>query len=217
MLFKLREQLLAIEQRHGNKELTPSHITRLVRQAAGDKRLQIRTCRTLVTEPEQIIVGGAFDSSAEPDEPWIEITLLYHPYTTSLNLSKIDWDRVSFDIAECVGHELVHSKQRKRHDRAYKTATTEDQEYLGNLIEIDAYGYSIAAELAVYHAFDFEARQQVFMYRQYCDVFSQDQSVIIELEQHILKYLYNIEAEQDVKTIKQHASSRRRSRRNSRP
>lgn len=202
MLFDLRQQLLDLASKHGHRHLKPSQWTRLIRQAIGDKNLVIRTLRSSGISPNDIVVSGAYDSEDDNDnEPCIEINIGYSPYQDTLCLNECDWNRFSFDIAECIGHEYVHrdQHQEKRANKHVYVAhhlseDPEEQEYLGTNDEIEAYGYTIAAELAVFHNGILGAREEVFMYQQYVKTFAHDQSVVLQLNDNIIKYLSILEA-----------------------
>jgi hypothetical protein len=122
----------------------------------------------------------------------IEVCLNYNPQEKHLDPELIDWKQLSFDIAECVGHELVHRKQRRHRARVYTSVLEsgplkDEQEYLGSGDEIEAYGFSIAADLAVNHA-SLDDINKTDMWKVYSGTFENDQSVLIELEQHVRKY-----------------------------
>jgi hypothetical protein len=114
---------------------------------------------------------------------------------------------VCFDIAECIGHEFVHREQHKRKKKVYRYRSQdtdaekrEDQQYMGSSDEIEAYGFSIAAELAELHnCFELDETKlnEVLMYRVYSSTFDTDQSVVLKLQKQISKYLRRLEIEYD--------------------
>ena len=175
------------------KELTPVEITRFVRKQIKETSIKFRTRRSYIADADQILVGGTYD---EDQDPCIQIDLIYHPQVTEYTL--IDWHTLAADLAECIGHELVHQQQGRRRYRSYASSNKE-QAYLGAGHEIEAYGFSVAADLVSRHGGNYQARDQVFMYNVYKDTFSQDQSILLELDRHISKYLEQLKAEPYVK------------------
>jgi hypothetical protein len=127
------------------------------------------------------------------------------------------WDRVSFEICEVIGHEYVHRDQQRRRVRnnAYlgtldeSTTVKQEQQYYGESHEIEAYGYSIAAELMCYYNGNADCVGLIHNYQLYHRLFAADQSVIIKLDQFISKYLDKLKAVQNVKQ-----ASNRKTRRN---
>jgi hypothetical protein len=200
-IFDLRQKLLDIKDKHGHADLAPSQLTRYIRRAVGDKAIKIQTQRSTGIDPNDIIVSGAYDSEDDKDnEPCIELNIGYSRHQDTLCLNDCNWDRYSFDIAECIGHEYVHREQyrKKRANRHTYTPHPlsedhDEQEYLGNNDEVEAYGYTIAAELAVFHNGVLGMREEVFMYQQYTKTFAHDQSVVLKLNDYIVKYLSRLE------------------------
>jgi hypothetical protein len=125
---------------------------------------------------------------------------------------------VCFEICEVIGHEYVHRDQRRRKFRNEHYACTlapghpdrVQQIYHGEACEIEAYGYSIAAEVLVYYSGEEEAAHLTETYQLYARLFETDQSVILKLDQYISKYLNKLKAVKDVKTTTTTRRSRTR-------
>jgi hypothetical protein len=126
-------------------------------------------------------------------------------------MTTLDWPRLSLDLAECIGHELVHRAQQQRKRRPsvrYRSQELDpqkkhDQEYLGSAEEIEAYGYSIAAELVVKHnCFTLEKSclDQIVMHSVYVNTFDNDESIVLKLHKQISKYLRRLEVDYNDKT-----------------
>lgn len=188
--------------------IAPSELSALFRNAVKNPIIRIFTKRTQLVLNNQVCVGGLYD--AEEDRlgnPCVEVYLLYNPDQQHVTLTKAQWQRLCFDIAECIGHELVHRAQAKR--RKYKLARDyrskdhcnlkrEEQEYLGSPDEIEAYGFSIAAELAAMHGsfnIDSPHMDNIVMWKVYQSTFDTDQSVVLKLQHQISKYLCRLEAD----------------------
>lgn len=208
-MFILWERLKALESRYTDSRLAPSEITALVRKCVNDPHVKIQTSRSNKADLDQIIPGGEYDSDDDDEqEPCIHIALIYHPDQQHLQLTKVNWQRVAFEIVEVIGHEYVHRDQHRRkfNSRPYPSTLDLDhphrsnQIYYGETGEIEAYGFSIAAELACYFDWEQSAAPLTNTYSTYLSLFSDDQSVILKLDKYILKYLNRLKATQDAKT-----------------
>ena len=198
---------------HQGQGLSPSRMTAMIRRALGSQII-LKTRRAATVDPDTIVIGGCYDSEADQQGwPAIELTLNYHPAQETILLDAEDWHRTCLAIAECIGHEQVHREQYRGrgwldnphsyHSTSKDPALRDEQEYLGDPDELEAYGYSIAAELAEMHGVfdvDHPALDQVFMYRVYLETFDTDKSVVLKLRQYISKYLRRLEVDYNEKT-----------------
>ncbi len=188
--------------------VTPSEITALLRSGIHLPGVRLTTGRSAEVEHDQVIVHGVYDDEQDSfGEPHIYVTLMYNQDQQHITLALPAWQRLCFDVAECVGHELVHRAQsRRRRFRPGKEYRSRDQhlpkkqeqQYLGRADEIEAYGFSIAAELAAMHGvFDSShaVKQDIVMYQVYHSTFDTDQSVLLKLDKQISKYLCRLEAD----------------------
>ncbi len=193
MFHDILVQLQGLSTAIKRARIKPSELTSLVRKRAGHPLVRYRTLRSRAVYNNQVLISGVYDSEEDRQGfACIEVCLNYNPDQKTLDCQMIDWDQLIFDIAECAGHELVHRKQRQRRARAYISdlesgPLKEEQEYLGSSDEIEAYGFSIAADLAVNHQ-GLEDINKTDMWKVYAGTFESDQSVLLELEQHVRKY-----------------------------
>jgi len=188
--------------------ISPSELTALLRSAVDCSYIRLFTRRNDQVDPGQVLVHGIYDPHDDQmGDPCIEISLLYNSTQQHLVLDQAQWQRLCFETAECIGHELVHRaqyrKRRFRASREYRSrdldrAKKQEQQYLGSADEIEAYAFSIAAELAAMHGkFHIECHEleHVIMYKAYSSIFDTDQSVVLKLRQQISKYLRRLEAD----------------------
>ena len=206
--------------------ITPGQLTAVFRQAIKNPLVKVTTQRHSFVDIDQVCVGGNYDADEDQAHGLcVEVNLLYHPDQQHLVLDQTQWRRLCFDVAECVGHEFVHRAQAKRRRyRAIREYTSrvhcphkkEEQEYLGTKEEIEAYGFSIAAELSAMHgafSIDSPELEDIVMWRVYSSTFDTDQSVVLKLRQQISKYLCRLEADYHDQQNSKRPRSRSRSRR----
>jgi len=211
MLFDEYEKLKQLESRYAGSSWTPAEITALVRKQISNPDIKIFTRRDHAVSMDHIAIGGVYDHDCDDQgEPCIELYMTYHPDQVRCEWGKMDWNRVSFDLAEALGHELVHKEQHRRRTASREYPSTlpknhpdhDDQSYLGDTKEIEAYGFTIAAELICYHDGDIDLLEQsgIVMWNTYCQVFAQDQSVVLKLREQVVKYLHKLKVVQNVQT-----------------
>lgn len=196
MFFDHHSRLLVLKEKHQSRIFTAGDFTRLIRGQFPATDFSFCTRRDYAVDPDMIIVAGSYDSYYDRQRlPHTEITLCYHPEQKQYLGSRLNWEQISFDVAECIGHELVHRTQYKTKKPLAKYISHSsdiekkyEQEYLGGDDEIEAYGFSIAVEAKT---FDKEYRSCT-MYTIYENVFDNDHLVIVKLEQQIVKYLIQL-------------------------
>ncbi len=195
---------MALESRYHDSRLAPSEITSLVRQCIRDSNVRVVTKRSNRVDLDLVIVGGAYDSEDDTDgEPCIHLELHYNPDQQHLQIKQLDWIRVSFEICEVIGHEYVHRDQHRRRvqNHPYRgNSQTAEKAYYGEAHEIEAYAYSVAAELVCFYQGDLLCCDQTSTYQMYQKLFADDSQVIDKLDQFIIKYLNKLKVAQDVKT-----------------
>ncbi len=108
-------------------------------------------------EKTWVYVGGCYYSSLDEDrERSIEINLAFNPKDKQIVMTSRRFSRFCISIADTLLHEIIHMRQfRKRkfkslpgyQSTASRTKQREEQEYLGDNDEIDAYSFNIACEL----------------------------------------------------------------------
>ena len=197
LLTKLEE----LGTRHAGKQFTASELTTLIRRQLPSIDFIVRTTRDTAVDPDMVVVSGLYDNHDDKQKiPSITITLCYHPVQDVYFVDLLNWKQFSFDIAECVGHELVHRKQH--HDGSIQLMKPfrskhldgrikEDQEYLGADDEIEAYGFSIASEM---HTFK-KPINECIMYNVYRATFETDPQIVTRLEKHVDNYYERLEQE----------------------
>ena len=221
MLAALMQQLMQLKPSQ-SRVVAVTDLTALFRKHVNIPRVRLFTHRHAGVDFDTVSIGGHHDS----DEDSIDIHVIYHPDQQHIDMATLDWPRLSLDLAECIGHELVHRAQQQRKRKPstrYRSQDTDaqkrhDQEYLGSAEEIEAYGYSIAAELVVKHntfTLDPVALNQIVMYSVYVNTFDTDESIVLKLHKQISKYLRRLEVDYNDKTNSRQrpATGTRRSRR----
>lgn len=108
-------------------------------------------------EKSWVYVGGAYYSSLDEDkDKCIEVSLVYNPKDKHITLTNRRFYRFCIGIADTLLHEIIHMRQfRKRkfktlpgyQSTASRAKQRQEQEYLGDNDEIDAYSFNIACEL----------------------------------------------------------------------
>jgi hypothetical protein len=206
MFFDVLGSIQAIPSRVSKTKLTPIEISRWVRKCIKDQDILLKTCRSQAVDECQILVSGVYDQEFDQDGlPSIEVFLNYNPAQTAIELDLINWNRLAFDVAECMGHELVHKKLRCKKSKEYRSALPpgvlhDEQVYLGNSEEIQAYGFSIAADVAINLDGEFDQRFHADMYGIYQKTFDQDLAVMLQLDHEIARNLTQLT--QSVSSVK---------------
>lgn len=131
---------------------TPAALTRYFRKLIGSNDVRIVTTRHQDVHLNQVVIGGSYDYTEDKHNfSSITIFVTYSLTQDVIKLADLNWKHTCVMLIECLGHELVHQRQYRERDfltrKIVKSAQTEDQEYLGNQDEVEAYGYSIAIEL----------------------------------------------------------------------
>ena len=193
MFFDTQNRLLALRERYVDRSFSPSEFTQIIRRQFPVADYSFRTQRDCIVDPDMVIVAGLYDCYNDAHYlPHTEITLCYHPEQELYFGHLLNWEQLTFDIAECIGHEHVHRQQYQKGKKSKQyVSDIDDQTYLGESAEIEAYGFSIAAESI---AFD-RNYQDCAMYQIYTKIFDIDHSVVVKLEKQIVKYLKELELE----------------------
>lgn len=204
MFFDLYYRVLEIPQKNPGKKVTAPQLTALARKLLDPGEFSVTTVRDPAVSPDMVIVAGIYDCwNDSAGLPGIEISLCYHPEQQYFFLNLLDWPRLAFDFAECVVHEKIHQEQhqqRKKFTRYRSSSLDEslkrEQEYLGAGEEIEAYGFSIAADSVV----NDRPWKMCDMYQVYAKAFSNDLNVVTKLEKSIVKYLKQLELDHVIRT-----------------
>jgi len=208
MFFEIHSRILDIGDAMKGRRYTASEVTKLIRRQFPATDFLFRTHRDPAVSPDMIVIAGLYDCfNDSQDLPSVEITMCYHPDQKYFFTDLIDWETLAFDLAECICHELVHRQQHRSRQKfkAYESKLPEgdplinEQEYLGDGAELDAYGFSIAAESIVRGCIP----QECVMYGVYQTTFDNDKTVIVKLEKEIQKYLNLLELNNEQNEPKQ--------------
>ena len=207
--LELYDRISRVGQRYArdSKIMSAPEITKIVRRQFVSEIFRIETARDPVVSPDMIVVAGFYDCYDDSqDLPCVTIALTYSPQQEKYFTHLIDWEQLAFDVAEAVGHELVHREQHhaQKKLRAYKSHSTilvekEDQEYLGHEAEIEAYGFSIAFE-SWHKKIPVEVCPMFVTY--VATFFDHDDKVLLKLQKYISKYLKQLEASSSCVTTK---------------
>lgn len=197
MFFEMYDRIVSLAEKYPEHRITPSELTTKLRRLFPATEFAFRTEKDPGVFPDMIVVGGSYDPLEDAfGNPSIEIVLCYCPGQKNYFTQLIDWEKLAFDIAECICHEKIHQYQFRNQQTGddyisdvEDRDTKHEQEYLGSDIEIDAYGFSIAAESVMYGQHYTECE----MYKVYQKTFTRDPRIIVQLEQNILKYLQYLE------------------------
>lgn len=187
-------KIKALGERISDRSYTASELTKQIRRQFSAADFVFKTQRDYAVDPDMVVVAGMYDCHDDAHFlPSMTITLCYHPEQNSYIMSLLNWEQLSFDLAECIGHELVHRDQqragRKPKLKSYTSrhpdpVTNSEQEYLGSEDEIEAYAFSIAAEMQVFS----KPIDQCVMYCVYQETFNDDPQVVLQLEKHVKLY-----------------------------
>jgi hypothetical protein len=192
------KRIVELKYRVAGRSYTPSKFTDLIRRQFDAVTFIVKTERDPAVDPDQVIVAGLYDCYDDAEMlPSITITLCYHPEQETYFVDLINWNQFAFDLAECVGHEMVHMHQYKigrapalrEYQNPTNTEPTLDQKYLGDESEIEAYGFSIAAEMFMFK----KSIQDCVMYFVYQQTFETDTKIVLQLEQQVEQYFKTLE------------------------
>jgi hypothetical protein len=144
---KIVNQLLTVNQFHGM----------IYRRLKKHLPLRITKTRYDKVEPNTVFVGGCYYSIwDQKNKNCIELSLFYNPVDKQLKINTRKFQRICMVIADTILHEVIHMRQFRRRDfkdlpdypsTARRASKREEQSYLGNSDEIDAYGFNIACDL----------------------------------------------------------------------
>ena len=187
------KKMQALGQRVQGRSYSGSEITKIIRRQFPASEFVFKTYRDYSVDPDTVIVSGLYDCFDDANFlPSITVTLCYHPEQQIYFVDLIDWDQLSFDVAECIGHELVHRDQhlngRTPKLKIY-SGDNDEQNYLGGDDEIEAYAFSIAAEMQTFS----KPIHECAMYGVYQTTFAHDVNIITQLEHQVCKYQEQLE------------------------
>lgn len=144
---KLSKQKLSPQQFHS---ILTSYI---------QKHIPVKTKSLTSTKVDagHVWVGGTYYSDYDQDQKkCIEILLVYKNKESLIDMSKQRYRRFCYTVADTILHEVIHMRQFRRRQfknlpdypsNASRSSQREEQSYIGNSDEIDAYSFNIACEL----------------------------------------------------------------------
>lgn len=180
-------------ERIKGRKYSASELTNIIRRQFSATDFVFKTARDYAVDPDMAVVAGLYDCYDDSQMlPSMTITMCYHPEQETFFVDLINWQQLSFDIAECIGHELVHRDQwRNKRKPALMSYNSDDEEkaYLGSEDEIEAYGFSIAAESVIFK----KPKEHCVMYNVYLETFDTDPSVILKLQHQVTAYTNKLE------------------------
>ena len=104
-----------------------------------------------------VYIGGCYYSTQDYDnKKCIELILSYNTFEDKLTISRHRFKQMSVLFADTMLHEIIHMRQFRRREfkdlpdyasTAEKRETRDQQSYLGNSDEIDAYAFNASCEL----------------------------------------------------------------------
>ena len=144
---KIINQRLSIDQFHGM----------LYRHLKKNLPLRITKTRYKKADRNSVMIGGCYYSTWDQyNKTCIEVSLLYNLEDQYLKINTRKFYRICLVIADTILHEVIHMRQFRRREfkdlpdypsTARRASKREEQSYLGNSDEIDAYGFNIACDL----------------------------------------------------------------------
>jgi hypothetical protein len=154
----LIEFLAEISPKLVGQKLTNSKFHSILSKHIRSK-LPIRVLKKSDTKVDfgYVYTGGAYYSDDDKSrKTCIEIIFVYNPFIETLTFTAQRFRKMCVLFADTILHELMHMRQYRSRkfkelpdyaSTAEKTEQRQEQEYLGNPDEIDAYGFNIACEL----------------------------------------------------------------------
>lgn len=107
--------------------------------------------------PGWVYIGGCYYSDYDREkQKSIELSLYYNKLEKNITLTSRRFNSMCVSFADTILHEIIHMRQYRRRQfkslpgyasTAEKTKQREEQSYLGDMDEIDAYSFNIACEL----------------------------------------------------------------------
>jgi len=207
-LYKI---MLEISPKVQNKPLSPQQFHRI---AAANLRKHLPIIVVLkynkIVRPRLIYMGGAYHPSLDQaGKKCIEINFNYDPLKTELKLTPIRMHKISVLFADTMLHEIIHMRQYRSRDyeanssypsKVLNQKKRDEQSYLGNPDEIEAYSFNIACELIrKYNSdqqkasdhLDLEYRLSKDNFSKYLRMFDKDHThpVIIKLKKMVRHFI----------------------------
>jgi len=196
--------MIAYGENCANQKLTPAKLTSILRRFVGNSGISVQTHRDNAVHRNQVVISGFYDPDEdEANLSSITIYATYHPKQKFIYIKNIDWAQLCIDLIECTGHEIVHQVQYRSREfdvgphifvsMSESDRKRADQEYLGNADEVEAYGYSIAAEVFLKYAPKELTHRYITrssLYKVYASAFGREHTIVKNLARFAVSY-YN--------------------------
>lgn len=175
--------------------------------------IKISKNRNPKVDENWVWAGGTYFSDLDREKKQcIELVLVYNLFQEKITLPKRRFRRLCYTMADTILHEIMHMRQYRRRkfkdlpDYASTAAREEkrdEQSYLGNSDEIDAYSFNIACELL--DKFDYNSKKVINYlnenqrglkrthncWRMYLKAFDHDHShpIIQRVKKKVIRYI----------------------------
>ena len=197
--------------------LSPAEFTKIIRKYVRFFKIpvHIKTQYDKETAKNSVWVGGLY--YAIPDKigkTSITLILQFNPLSKTVKISKSNFRRVCWSLADTLLHEIVHMRQYRRrnfkdipgfHSTANSGKKRAEQVYLGHNDEIDAYAFNIACQLIDRFGYDegkianylssnlLDKRKKSNSFKMYLEAFDHNHkhTVIKKLKKKVMRYLPN--------------------------
>lgn len=158
-----------------------------------------------ILDLNEFTIGGLYDvvRDEEKQKPLAFFFIMNHPADTPWLITEAIVDELALELIEALAHEYQHLHQYRSRDymlnRDYKSQAKdpklkEDQEYLGQPDEIDAYATNIAVKFYLgNHGLSQTAKKFSLDLKNYYKAFGPQHPVIKQLLKKIIKKLENLE------------------------
>jgi len=200
---ELYEEMVAIQDSYRRTDtLTVSEFTKILRNFVGSEEVKVVASRSANVDLNQVIVNGNYDPLADQlGERSITLTVSYNPDQKTVRFRDVDWPQVCIDVLECAGHELVLQQLYRMRDfdvaptmlvsKNVNGKSNTLREFLGHPDEIEANGYSIAAEVYLKwapRALNSKVVALNPIFKAYCSTFGVNHAVVRKLITYSSKY-----------------------------
>ena len=207
------KDMLEFGEISSTRKFSPAEITNILRLFIGDSDIKLKTLRDRHLSNNQVVISGSYDP-VEDESNFSSITIYVSYSTTQKNIyiRSIDWSQLCIDLIECTGHELIHQNQYR--ERGYNpsssffvgTSTDDErrgeQEYLGCTDEIEAFGYSIAADVYLNvgpKKLSYKHIAKTAMFKEYSAAFGSNHPIIHQLIEFASKYYIQLQGDKNAK------------------
>lgn len=175
--------------------------------------VRFRKLKNKKFKPNSVFIGGTYYSDRDQEkEKCIELVFEYPENYSTIRITPRRFQKISRIIADTLLHEIMHMRQYRSRkfkvtpdysSNARRLKIRLEQQYLGNLDELDAYGFNIACELIDKFGYDknkiieylnenqFRTNRKHNCWRMYLQAFEHDHNhaIIKKLKKTIITYL----------------------------